>query len=141
MHAQRQTIDRLNAVLWGRRFRLPTEPGMQNLLLRVQSLRRESGPPLSLEQSSMQERLARPVLRNRELPTFSPGGNTMHEEHWEAAKLHELAARSHRTAAEHNEKGDHKTALWHSERAMEYSERAYKLAEETSNKSGEILSL
>ena len=30
----------------------------------------------------------------------------MHEEHRKAAELHELAAQAHRTAAEHNEKGD-----------------------------------
>jgi hypothetical protein len=62
----------------------------------------------------------------------------MHEEHWKAAQQHELAARSHRTAAEHNEKGDLTAAVWHSERAMEYSDHAYKLAKETENKSGEI---
>jgi hypothetical protein len=74
-----------------------------------------------------------------------PGGvqekNTMHEAHRQAAEQHELAARSHRTAAEHNEKGDYKTADWHSERALEYSDHAYKLAKEVHNKSGEIESL
>jgi len=62
----------------------------------------------------------------------------MHEGHWKAAELHELAARAHRTAAEHNEKGDRTTADWHSERALEYSNHAYKLAMEARNKSGEI---
>lgn len=66
---------------------------------------------------------------------------TMHEAHWKAAELHELAARSHRTAAEHNEKGDRTTAEWHSERALEYSNRAYKLAKEAHAKSGEIENL
>jgi len=65
----------------------------------------------------------------------------MHESHRRAAELHELAAQAHRTAAEHNEKGDFGTALWHSERALEFSDSAYKLAVETRNKSGEIVSL
>ena len=43
----------------------------------------------------------------------------MHEAHRRAAELHELAAQAHRTAAEHNEKGDYGTALWHSEPALE----------------------
>ena len=65
----------------------------------------------------------------------------MHEEHRRAAELHELAAAAHRTAAEHNEKGDVTTAVWHSERALEYSDQAYKLAQEAHNKSGKIGSL
>jgi len=65
----------------------------------------------------------------------------MHEAHRTAAELHEFAAKEHRTAAEHNEKGDYGAALWHSERALEFSDRAYKVAEETRNKSGEIVSL
>ena len=65
----------------------------------------------------------------------------MHEGHWEAAKLHERAAQAHRTAAEHNEKGDATTANWHAERALEYSDHAYKLAKEARTKSGEIESL
>jgi hypothetical protein len=36
-----------------------------------------------------------------------------------AAEQHELAAQAHRTAAEHNEKGDNPTRNWHSERALE----------------------
>lgn len=62
----------------------------------------------------------------------------MHEAHWRAAEQHELAAQAHRTAAEHNEKGDHTTAFWHSERAMEYSDHAYKIAKEVESKSGKI---
>ena len=62
----------------------------------------------------------------------------MHEAHREAAKLHELAAQAHRTAAEHNERGDRTAADWHLERALEYSDHAYKLAKQTHNKSGEI---
>ena len=65
----------------------------------------------------------------------------MHEEHRKAAELHEVAARAHRTAAEHNEKGECTAAVWHSERALAYSDRAYKLAIESHNKSGKIGSL
>ena len=65
----------------------------------------------------------------------------MHQAHRKAAELHELAAQSHRTAAEHNEKGDFQAADWHSERALEYSDQAYRLAKEIDNKSGEIESL
>jgi hypothetical protein len=65
----------------------------------------------------------------------------MHESHRNAAEQHELAARAHRTAAEHNEKGDHAAAIWHSEWALEYSDRAYKLAKEAHTKSGRIGSI
>jgi len=65
----------------------------------------------------------------------------MHEAHRKAAEQHELAARAHRTAAEHNEKGDCTTAVWHTERAMKYSDHAYELSKEAHNKSGEIVSL
>jgi HEPN domain-containing protein len=65
----------------------------------------------------------------------------MHEEHRQAAQLHDLAARAHRTAAEHNEKGDYPAAVFHSERALEYSDQAYKLAKEARSKSEEIVSL
>jgi hypothetical protein len=58
--------------------------------------------------------------------------------HLEAAAQHELAAKSHRTAAEHNEKGDDDGGRWHAERALEYSNHAYKLAKEAHNKSGRI---
>jgi hypothetical protein len=47
----------------------------------------------------------------------------MHESHLEAAEQHELAARAHRTAAEHNEKGDNPTGDWHLERALEHGPR------------------
>jgi len=69
------------------------------------------------------------------------GEKRMHETHRQAAELHELAARSHRTAAEHNEKGDYTTAIWHSERALEFSDRAYKLAKEAHTRSGQIVSI
>ena len=62
----------------------------------------------------------------------------MHETHHRAAEQHELAASAHRTAAEHNEKGDNPTGDWHSERALEYADHAYKLAQEAHNKSGQI---
>ena len=62
----------------------------------------------------------------------------MHETHRRAAEQHELAAHAHRTAAEHNEKGNLTDAGWHAQRAMEYSDHAYKLAEEAHNKSGII---
>jgi len=62
----------------------------------------------------------------------------MHETHRRAAEQHELAAHAHRTAAEHNEKGNLTDAGWHAQRAMEYSDHAYKLSEEAHNKSGRI---
>jgi hypothetical protein len=62
----------------------------------------------------------------------------MHEAHRQAAELHDLAAREHRTAAEHNEKGDYTAADWHSQRALEYSDQAFKLAQEARTKSGKI---
>jgi hypothetical protein len=65
----------------------------------------------------------------------------MHDAHRKAAEQHELAAREHRTAAEHNEKGEHSAAVWHAERALEYSDHAYKLAKEAHNKSGRIGSI
>jgi len=65
----------------------------------------------------------------------------MHDTHRRAAEQHELAAHAHRTAAEHNEKGDNETANWHAQRALEYSDRAYKLAKEAHGKSGQIVTL
>lgn len=65
----------------------------------------------------------------------------MHETQRRAAEQHELAAHAHRTAAEHNEKGDNETANWHAERALEYSDHAYKLAKEAHTKSGQIVTL
>ena len=61
--------------------------------------------------------------------------------HREAARQHELAAQAHRTAAEHNEKGENEPGRWHAERALEYSSHAYKLAREAHNKSGQIEAL
>jgi hypothetical protein len=65
----------------------------------------------------------------------------MHQAHWEAAKNHELAAHAHRTAAEHNEKGELTDAEFHTKRALQYSDHAYKLAKEAHNKSTQIESL
>lgn len=66
----------------------------------------------------------------------------MHETHRRAAELHELAAHAHRTAAEHNERGDNETGGdWHAERALEYADRAYQLAKEAPAKSGQIVTL
>ena len=62
----------------------------------------------------------------------------MHDKHRAAAEAHEMAARTHRTAAEHNEKGDHSAANWHAERALEYSSHAFQLAQDAHNKSGQI---
>ena|SRR5271166_2169624 len=70
--------------------------------------------------------------------TSSLRGSTMHETHRRAAEEHELAARAHRTAAEHNEKGDRTAADFHSERALEYSDHAYRLAQEAHSKSGRV---
>jgi hypothetical protein len=62
----------------------------------------------------------------------------MLELHRQAAEQHELAARAHRTAAEHNEKGDNPAGNWHSERALESADRAYELAKEAHNKSRQL---
>jgi hypothetical protein len=65
----------------------------------------------------------------------------MHEAHRKAAEQHELAANAHRTAAEHNEKGDGEGGRWHAERALEFSDHAYKLAKEAHARSAQIVSL
>ena len=62
----------------------------------------------------------------------------MTETHRKAAEQHELAALAHRSAAEHNEKGDNETGNWHSQRALDFSNRAHELAVEAHNKSGRI---
>jgi hypothetical protein len=58
--------------------------------------------------------------------------------HRRAADQHELAAHAHRTAAEHNEKGENELGNWHLQRALEYSDHAYKLAKEAHSNSGQI---
>jgi hypothetical protein len=55
-----------------------------------------------------------------------------------AAEQYELAANAHRTASEHNERGETETGNWHLERVLEHSDRAYQLAKEAHNKSGKI---
>jgi len=65
----------------------------------------------------------------------------MHELHRQAAAQHELAARAHRTAAEHNEKGENPAQNWHETRALDYSDRAYELAKAAHDKSGRIETL
>jgi hypothetical protein len=65
----------------------------------------------------------------------------LHEEHLRAAELHDRAATAHRTAAEHNEKGNGTEAGWHSERALEFSDHAYRLAKEAHSKSGQVETL
>jgi hypothetical protein len=62
----------------------------------------------------------------------------MRNAHGSAAEQHELAAHAHRTAAEHNEKGNDEAGRWHAERALEYSDRAYRLARDAHNKSGQM---
>jgi hypothetical protein len=62
----------------------------------------------------------------------------VHQTHREAAEKHELAAHAHRTAAEHNEKGEHDSAIWHLERALEFSDHAFRLAKEARSKSGQM---
>ncbi len=66
----------------------------------------------------------------------------MHRDaHRKTAEQHELAAKAHRTAAEHNEKGENEMGNWHSQRALEYSNQAYKLAKEAHTKSGRMETL
>ena len=77
--------------------------------------------------------------REKIVDYVSTGGSAMNDLHRKAAEQHELAAHAHRTAAEHNEKGDYSTAIWHSERALEFSDQAYKLAKEAHNKSGRMV--
>ncbi|HEY1756393.1 MAG TPA: hypothetical protein VGG72_13410 [Bryobacteraceae bacterium] len=62
----------------------------------------------------------------------------MRDLHRKAAEQHELAAKAHRTAAEHNEKGRSEDNNWHSQRALEFSDHAYKLAKEAHSKSGQM---
>lgn len=62
----------------------------------------------------------------------------MHNTHREAAEKHELAARAHRTAAEHNEKGGGEPEDSHLARVLELSDHAWRLAKEAHNKSGQM---
>jgi hypothetical protein len=65
----------------------------------------------------------------------------MHDTHRKAAEQHDFAAKAHRTAAEHNEKGDYEAGQWHSARALNYSDQAYRLAKDAHTKSGQIVTL
>jgi hypothetical protein len=65
----------------------------------------------------------------------------MNDAHRKAAEQHELAAHAHRTAAEHNERGDNETGNWHAERAREYADHAYRLAQEAHSKSGQMVTV
>jgi len=67
-------------------------------------------------------------------------GKAVREEHLRAEQ-HERAAKAHRTAAEHNEKGNAAEESWHSQRALEYSDHAYKLAKAAHSKSGQMETL
>jgi hypothetical protein len=62
----------------------------------------------------------------------------VHQTHRQAAEQHELAAHAHRTAAEHNEKGENDPAAWHLERALEFSDHAFRLAKKAHSKSGQM---
>lgn len=61
--------------------------------------------------------------------------------HRQAAEHHAEAAKAHRTAAEHNEKGDNPSADWHAVRAIDHADRAFILAKEAHAKSNQIESL
>ena len=69
---------------------------------------------------------------------YASMGKKLHDAHRKAAEQHDLAAHAHRTAAEHNEKGENELGNWHLQRALEYSDHAYKLAREAHSKSGQI---
>jgi hypothetical protein len=77
----------------------------------------------------------------RDGAAYAHRGTEQQDAHRRAAEQHELAARAHRTAAEHNEKGEDDAGRWHSERALEFSNHAYRLAKQAHTKSGEIESL
>lgn len=62
----------------------------------------------------------------------------MHQTHKQAAEKHDAAAQAHRTAAEHNEKGDLSNAAYHAARALQFSDHAYRLARDAHNKSARI---
>jgi hypothetical protein len=65
----------------------------------------------------------------------------MHEADRESAEQHERAAHAHRTAAEHNERGDNEAGKWHEERALEYADHAYRLAKEAHSKSEQMVTV
>jgi hypothetical protein len=115
---------------------------VQNLPMRVQSPHaRTTRQRDGARAETAEKRLACFVHMHKRSQVSFHGEKTMHQTHRKVAEQHELAARAHRTAAEHNERGDSSAADWHSERALEYSDHAYKLAMEAHTKSGEIESL
>jgi hypothetical protein len=64
--------------------------------------------------------------------------NSIQSRHRKAAEHHDLAAQAHRTASEHNERGDNETGNWHLDLAREYSDQASEIAEEIHPKSGRM---
>jgi len=64
--------------------------------------------------------------------------NSFESLHRKAAECHGLAVLAHRTAAEHNERGDSETGNWHLDRACDHAEQAFKLAQEIRRKSGRM---
>jgi hypothetical protein len=64
--------------------------------------------------------------------------NSIQSRHRKAAEHHDLAAQAHRTASEHNERGDNETGNWHLDLAREDSDQASEIAEEIHPKSGRM---
>ena len=64
--------------------------------------------------------------------------NSIQSLHRKAAEYHDFAAQAHRTAAEHNEKGENELGSWHLDRAREHSDQAFKIAQEVYSKSGRM---
>jgi hypothetical protein len=62
----------------------------------------------------------------------------MNDARRKAAEQHEPAAQAHRTAAEHNQRGDNETGNWHAKRALEYADHVCRLAREVHSKSGQM---
>ena len=67
--------------------------------------------------------------------------NSIQSLHRKAAEYHDLAAQAHRTAAEHNEKGESEAGNWHLDRAREHSDQASKIAQGVHRKSGRMENL
>lgn len=55
--------------------------------------------------------------------------------HTRAAEAHEAGTEAARTAAQHHQKGDHKSGLEHSDKAMKLSETAHEASRAASVKS------
>ena len=67
--------------------------------------------------------------------------NSIQSRHRQAAEHHDLAGQAHRTAFEHNERGDNEAANWHVDRAHEHSDQAFKIAQDIHRKSGRMESV